>query len=532
MIYFKKILLVVLTATITGCASSDFDKSREQRLEDSARTSAALERARHANDGSAVETTDLYIGPKTPFEVRTESKLPERFSRTVTLTSAEPVTIGQVLGMLTKLYGIRSFVEPNAMQHIGGIDAGATPLDGGGQSGGGGQGSQQQGGMSGGGMGNSTQYRFPLKYTGPISGLLDHITAKMNVFWEYTDDGRLHIYRDRTETYFIEALAGVSQFSGGVSGSESESAGSSLEASIQANGLSVWDSVQADVEAMLSASGGVVAVSPTTGAVTVTDTPRVLRNIGQYVEQMNKRLNAQVSIEVQVLEVTTNRSRQYGIDWNAVYERAGEFGLSFVTQATDSDLAGTLAATVLDPGSRFVDSQMFVRALSAEGDVSVAQTATVTTLSGHPIPLKAIREDTYLARSSVTNTADVGTTAQLEPGVVTSGFYMNLLPRVSGNEVILQMAIELSTLEEIVRVEVGDSAIEQPKKTIKNFVQQVRMDSGELLVVTGFEQDENGEEYEGMLPAMFGWLGGQETKNLRKTETVILIRPRITRSST
>jgi hypothetical protein len=96
---------------------------------------------------------------------------------------------------------------------------------------------------------------------------------------------------------------------------------------------------------------------------------------------------------------------------------------------------------------------------------------------------------------------------------------------LNNGTVMLQFSTDISSLRALRRVVSGGSAIETPELDTRNFLQRVAMKSGETLVISGFEQFEDGIKGQGVgNPGNFLFGGGYKAET-GKEVIVILITP-------
>lgn len=383
-----------------------------------------------------------------------------------------------------------------------------------------------------------------LSYSGPLSGFLDVASARYGVSWEWADNN-IRFYRFATKTFRLTALPGdttlsakISNQSGGSSGGASSggtSASSIQEASAGFSGLSVWKGIEDSIKTMLSSSGK-VTVTASTGTVTVTDTPQVLSSIEKFLEQQNASLGRQVVVNVRVLAVDLTDSDSYGINWNVVYNSLSQnFGWTlnntFDPAVGASSLAlkilGTAGAATNSNIKSWAGSEAMIDALSKQGRVSQVTSASVTTLNNQPAPIQVGRQTSYLASSTTTiGTAGSPSSTTLQPGLITTGFSMNLVPHMlDGGKLLLQYAVDLSSLINLATVSSNGSSIQTPEIETRNFLQRVMLNSGDTLVVTGFEQSNQSGNMQGVGSASNTALGGGVKGSTNKTVLVVLIQP-------
>lgn len=396
----------------------------------------------------------------------------------------------------------------------------------------------------GGAAGNATT---PVRITyldGKFKGLLDTAAARFGVNWRYADSG-VQFYFTDTRSFQIRAVPGDASLNATVGNNTATGSGGG-STTTEANGaaarsnaqntavssrLSVFESIEKSVAGMLSAHGKVTA-SPATGTLSVTDTPEALKRVAQFIEDENQALSRQVMINVTVLAVAASDLDDYGIKWDLVYgDLSKRFGVSSTYNAQPG--AATFSAAILNTASsKFAGSTLMMNALSTQGKVRRETSASVATLNNQPVPVQVARQTAYLKSSSTLLTANVGSTTTLEPGTVTSGFNMTILPHVLSNgTVMLQFATDISSLRSIRTVSSGGGSngegksIETPEVDTRNFLQRVAMKSGETLVISGFEQTDSNVDRSGIGEARFFGLGGGVRAGSSKEVIVILITP-------
>lgn len=396
------------------------------------------------------------------------------------------------------------------------------------------------------GMGMPSGNVVALSYSGTLAGFLDSAAARFGVSWEMRD-GRIEFYRYVTKTFALSAVPGdvsskSSMTATGGSSSTASSAGAGAgggtdtgnvgaitgQNSISMDSvadLSVWKSIKSSVDVMLSAGGSVV-VNPATGTLTVRDYPRNVETIGKFIEEQNAHLSKQVVINVRVLSVSLQNSHNYGINWSAVYNELSGKGVNFRFLSAAPLAAGvsTLTATLVGNDRRMSGSEAVVQALSTLGDVSTITSTTQVTLNNQPVPVRVGRQTAYLQSSASTSMANAGTTTTITPGVVTTGFAMNLLPHIQPDgKIMMQYNIDLSSLLRLVTVTSGDASIQTPEVDTRTFMQRLAMRSGETIVMSGFEQAEDSANSQGPGSAQNVLLGGALKGGRNKSTIVILM---------
>lgn len=382
----------------------------------------------------------------------------------------------------------------------------------------------------------------------PMRGLLDIVTSRMGLGWKYEDHTITIFYMD-TRVFSLYAIptkvkmntkvksgAQSAQSSSGPSGSQ-QSGTFSTDGSAQSTEVdfstNVLDDIQKTVQSMVTPGLGRLAVSPSSGTVTVTDRPQVLERIGQFIEQENKALTRQVVLNVKVLSVQISNGDSMGIDWNAVYTNLGQMsaGLGGTAAAGVTNLGNV---QVINPNSHWNGTKAFINALSTQGKVSTLTSPTVRTLNLRPAPVLVGKQTTYLAQVSTTALSGGATggssTQSMTPGTVTTGFNMTLLPYLmQGQDMLLQYSVNLSALTSMDEIsDKSGNKIQMPNIDNRIFSNTVRVKSGQTIVLSGFDQSTINAKGSGVGDPNFWLLGGNGSADKTHDVIVVLITPIIT----
>lgn len=392
-----------------------------------------------------------------------------------------------------------------------------------------------------------------LKYSGKASGLLDEVTARLGLGWRYSPVERaVRISYFETRVFDVwsfgdkqviastvkSGMATAAGTSGSNSGGSSTSSGVSGDSgSNQSTTVtlesSILQDIQNNVKAMLSvAPAGRMYLAPSTGTLTVTDRPEVISRVEAYLNSTNRSITQQVLFNVKVFEVTLTDTDQLGLNWAAVYKSLNiKWGLSLSNTVSGINTSVTSASVgIVDTAnSAWAGSNAIVQALAEQGRVSNVRSPSVTTLNLQPAPLQIGNVQGYLASSSTTTTASVGSSTSLTPGTITSGFNMTLLPRVlDHDEMLLMVSINMSSKPTFQTFTSNGSSVQLPDYDAKSLSPKVKLRSGQTLILSGFEElNENATKTGVGDPGFFG-LGGSRTRTSGHSVLVVLITPIVT----
>lgn len=386
-----------------------------------------------------------------------------------------------------------------------------------------------------------------LNYNGNVSGLLNQATSRLGLSWHFDPElqgVRITYFDTRTfdvwtfgDELEIESTvkSGLLTSSGsGDSGSSASSGATGESGSNQSTKstykTSLMSDIESNVKAMLSTQpSGRLYLSRSTGTLTVSDRPEVLNRISAYLRETNRSITRQVLFNVKVYEVNFSESDQTAVNWSAVYKSiSGKwgFGLSNTVAGISTD-AISASGSILDTSSSpWAGSKAVVQALSEQGRVSEVRSPSITTLNLQPAPIQIGNVQSYVASSSTTTTASVGSSTALTPATITSGFNMMLLPKLLDKEnMLLMITLSISSKPIFKDFESNDSKVQTTDYDTKNVAPKVRLRSGETLILTGFDENGDDARKSGVgSPSFFG-LGGGRTRSTSHSALVVLVTP-------
>jgi type IVB pilus formation R64 PilN family outer membrane protein len=490
----------------------------------------------------------------------TRRGLPFSLDRDIAYRPAGPVSITDVAQLITKETGLQVIVAPDALNPgiLSAKSAGTTA-----------RGAAQAvpdpdslagllpNGMAGAMPGSASSFDLGLSsgglisglnYNGKTSGLLNQATSRLGLSWHFDPElqgVRITYFDTRTfdvwtfgDELEIESTvkSGLLTSTGnGDSGSSTSSGGATGESGSNQSTKSTYKTslmsdIESNVKAMLSMQPpGRLYLSRSTGTLTVSDRPEVLNRISSYLRDTNRSITRQVLFNVKVYEVNFSDSDQTAVNWSAVYKSiSGKwgFGLSNTVAGISSE-AISASGSILDTSSSpWAGSKAVVQALSEQGRVSEVRSPSVTTLNLQPAPIQIGNVQSYVASSSTTTTASVGSSTALTPATITSGFNMMLLPKLLDKEnMLLMITLSISSKPIFKDFESNDSKVQTTDYDTKNVAPKVRLRSGETLILTGFDENGDDARKSGVgSPSFFG-LGGGRTRSTSHSALVVLVTP-------
>ena len=386
-----------------------------------------------------------------------------------------------------------------------------------------------------------------INYSGTLSGLLDVAANKSSAWWKVID-GKVSFYRTETKTFYLPAIArkftgdntittstGGSS-SGGAGGATSSGATSAGGANSTSNySVDIWADL--DKTAKTVGSGAQVSVNQSSSSITVTGTPAQIRHVEDWVRGLSDQMSQQVAISVRVYSIKLTNEDNYNWSPSVIFKAAsGVLGYSIkgpqtplvVSGNTPFNLGVSLLSNATSGNStQYSGSQLAFQALSTLGHVVENINQTVVTLNGQPAPIQMATQQGYLASSSTTQTANVGSTSTLIPGTITTGFTAMFLPRIVNGKVILGMTMVNSSSNGFTNISSGGSTIQNPNIDSNTFQQSVSLTPGDALLLTGLQRDNGSANKSGVGSPDNYVLGGGVDNNMGKQVVAIVITAKI-----
>lgn len=359
--------------------------------------------------------------------------------------------------------------------------------------------------------------QLSIDYHGSLGGLMNTVAGHFGVSWKYSK-GSIYIYEYVTKVYALDLLPGVvtnnalvtNRSALGTSGGGSGSTGGATASSSQSVGTNqnnnMWKAVLGTVTTMLTQHGK-ASINEDAGTITVMDTPATQMRVASYLGQFSKTVDRQVAVVVRIYSLEGKGLSQRGISLSAIFTNLKqEYGITTqaITPVFSLSDAGSLSASVLKTAGtangalgQWAGSKALANVLDQYGKVSLVTQGSGIAMQGQPLPIQVTTTTGYLASSTsmLSGISSIGSTA-LTPGQVTTGFALTVTPRIMPDaNIIMQYVLDLSTLNNIQTISSGGEEIQVPNVSSRRFIQRVRMHSGSMLVLAGYEQTSNTREH-------------------------------------
>jgi len=370
------------------------------------------------------------------------------------------------------------------------------------------------------------------------------VVAKDNPFTRTYRIDYLNITRTTDSNVSIESTMGSDE--GGDGGGGGSSGGSSTMVTNQAEN-DFWQSLEANL-VTLSQIGGVdgqVISHRESGTISIYTSSVGHENIQQFIDMVVGSARRQVLIEATVVDVQLNDDFQAGVDWSRIADgdgwSAGQNLLGATTSLTGLTGAGPVTELSYFDSNSDRTITGAIRALDAFGDVSVMSSPKIMALNNQTSVLIVADNEVYFEIDATSNVAGdsgvVTNTIDTTIKTVPVGFVMNVTPFITADgEVLLNIRPTITTIVDFVNdpnpvLAAADVVSEIPVIQVREMESVLRVTSGSTAVLGGLMTDRSSKTDTG-LPGLHdiedvGIAFGTKTRDFRKSELVIFLRPRI-----
>jgi len=355
-------------------------------------------------------------------------------------------------------------------------------------------------------------------FTGKLSQFLSQIATDLDLLWYY-DKRAIVFYETETRTFNLFALGTDISYQSSIFSSDGN------QVTMESN-LKEWEEIERSIGTIISGTeNSKFTVSKSFGTITVTAPPSVLQRVGEYIDRQNRRLSQLVAIDVKVLQVSISNNTAFGLNLAAAINSAS--GLDIVASpgaALSSAAASSMnVAVVSGGGGATATTNTLMQALARQGKISLVTNVGVTTRNNRIAPVSNTRTTGYIKRFEARNFTTVESST-VDQDTLETGFTMQLLPNILDNgKILLMFRMSVIELIEMRSERIGEVVLQLPEVEERSFMQEVVMESGQMLVLSGFEKQTNVDTRFGLgTPDFIALSGSRDAQSVRDVLVVIL----------
>ncbi|MFL6675498.1 MAG: type II secretion system secretin GspD [Massilia sp.] len=301
-----------------------------------------------------------------------------------------------------------------------------------------------------------------------------------------------------------------------------------------------------------AAGSGFIQADATTNSLIITASDAVYRNLRNVIDQLDVR-RAQVYIEALVVEVTSNKASEFGIQWvgisgdqNSAFRVGGlqsfpGAGAGNIVNLAAAARGGAAAVTGATAPSGFtvglfrqINGQLglgaVARALETQGNANILSTPNMITLDNELATIKVGQNVPIITGSFTTSASGASNNPFQTIDRKDVGLVLKVRPQISeGGTVRLAIYHENSSVDP---ASIGATA--GVTTNVRAIESNVVADDGQIIVLGGLIEDTQGDGEEGVhglasIPVI-GNLFKYRTRKRSKTNLMVFLRPVVVRS--
>lgn len=343
-------------------------------------------------------------------------------------------------------------------------------------------------------------------------------------------------------------LSAASSTTGSSSGLGSGSSGGGL-------GMGSSGGSGSSANANQPSTGGQIQADPTTNSLIISAPEPQYRQLRAVIDKLDGR-RAQVLVESLIVEVSTNKLAEFGIQWQSVLGSKGDGMVGAI--GTNSGLAGAniigLAAGIAQGGTAAataagklggglnvalaprVNGQYYLGALANflqnSGDANVLSTPNLMTLDNEEAKI-IIGSNVPFVTGSYANTG--GNSGAVNPFTTVErkdvGLMLKVRPQINENG-----TVKLAIYQEVSKIDEATAKDQNGPTTSKRSIESnVLVEDGNIIVIGGLLEDSYSQA-EDKVPLMgdiplLGNLFRSENRSRKKTNLMVFLRPVVVRDA-
>ncbi len=361
--------------------------------------------------------------------------------------------------------------------------------------------------------------------------ILDRLCAGYGILWRY-QNARIEFYRTQTRAFNVHALTleAKAQASLGLGRGDSDNGFiSSSNTKLSGRDFDVIKTVRSRIEPFLSQAGVLVAEPGAGASIVVTDIPEVLENISKYLEQENRALTRRVRLVFEELTVALNEQAQASIDWNLVFSGT-KLAAGIASSTASMSPASKLGLQLMQ--GKMSGSEAIIQALGETVTLVRRSSVPMLTLNRRPVTHAVRTTFSYIDRietTPISNSNGLSVPAvSVNQKEETVGSLLTLLPDVQDDgQILLSLAYDNTVAQPLTTITFGDKQnplqLQQLSVEGNGTVQQLALQPGQPLVVSGFDRQQSEVAERRAGPGMPAIFGGSDQLHAQRLATILII---------
>jgi MSHA type pilus biogenesis protein MshL len=385
-----------------------------------------------------------------------------------------------------------------------------------------------------------------------LETVLDTVSAILDISWR-EENSTLFIEPYVNKTFHLDFILSTNtskfEVGGDVLGSTSsdENVQSPLTGSfkvagdIGANVTDIYSNIEQTIGQLVQQDGEFM-LNRQTGTVLVHTRPQRLKLIAGYIDNLRRKYTRQVLIEAQIMEVTLNKSKNLGIDWQQLILQASEVSLptgiadEIVTLTGTTEGSDSMYSLAIQ-ADKYSLTGVF-RALRSYGEIKMLSNPRIKTMNGQSAMISVGQSVSYLKSleeerdNNDDGSSDITITTEI--GSIFDGILLGVTPVIKDDDsVSLHIVPIKSEIESLDQQQLGEGSytITFPTVNLREISTVVDVKPNTLVMLGGLIQDKESDvttEVPILADIPFiGKLFQQKSTSTEKVEMVIILKLKV-----
>jgi len=293
------------------------------------------------------------------------------------------------------------------------------------------------------------------------------------------------------------------------------------------------------------AGAGYIQADSSTNTLIITAPESVYRNLRAVIDQLDVR-RAQVYIESLIVEVTSDKASEFGVQWvGATGDANSKYRIGGLQSFTAAGANGTLTSVIAGNGAVLPDNGLSIgvfkqiggalglgalaHSLESDGNANILSTPNMITLDNELATIR-VGQNVPILTGQFTTTSGTNTNPFQTIDRKDVGLTLKVRPQISeGGTIKMAIYHETSSVDQATRG--ASSGITLNTRVIEN---NVVADDGQIIVLGGLIEDTEGDGVDkvrglGDIPIL-GNLFKYQKRSRKKTNLMVFLRPVVIRN--
>lgn len=314
---------------------------------------------------------------------------------------------------------------------------------------------------------------------------------------------------------------------------QTENSGSWIDTKTQTD---FWQELETSLKTIVSVDEQAdVIINRQSGVIVVRAKPMQLREVKNFLDTTQSRIEKQVIIEANILEIILNEGNQDGVNWANIVREGTEM---FLTSSAPLPSAVTATTEVFTIGIKKGDFTAFVELLETQGKTNILSSPRISTLNNQKAIIK-VGKDEYFITDVSSNTVATGSSTIVNPDITWTPFFsgiaLDVTPQIDDHDnITLHIHPSITRVTDQTKqlvINGEESELPMALNTVRESDSIVHAQNGQIIVIGGLMQETDKDEKRGVaFLTQIPYLGNLfriNTGKKQKSELVILLKPTV-----